>query len=55
MLINLTLAPVLAVVIPNLIYKRHIDPALGAGPVATIIQDLISLIVYFLVASVFLL
>jgi magnesium transporter len=55
MLINLTLAPVLAVVIPNLIYKRHIDPALGSGPVATIIQDLISLVVYFLVASVFLL
>jgi Mg/Co/Ni transporter MgtE len=55
MIINLTLAPVLAVVIPNLIYKRHLDPALGAGPVATIIQDLISLIVYFLIASVFLL
>jgi magnesium transporter len=55
MLINLTLAPVLAVVIPNLIYKRHLDPALGSGPVATIIQDLISLVVYFLVASVFLL
>ena len=55
MLINLTLAPMLAVIIPNLLYKRHADPALGAGPVATIIQDLISLLVYFLIASVFLL
>jgi magnesium transporter len=54
MLINLTLAPMLAVIIPNLLYKRHADPALGAGPVATIIQDLISLLVYFLIASVFL-
>ena len=51
MLINLTIAPVLAVLIPNILYKRHIDPALGSGPIATIIQDLISLVVYFLVAS----
>src|SRR3989344_455388 len=51
MSINLTLAPILAVVIPSILYKRHTDPALGAGPVATIIQDLISLIVYFLVAT----
>lgn len=52
MLINLTSAPVLAVVIPNMLYKRRADPALGAGPVATIIQDLISLLVYFFVASI---
>lgn len=52
MLVNLTLAPVLAVFIPSFLYKRHSDPALGAGPVATIIQDLISLLVYFAVASV---
>jgi len=52
MLINLTLAPVLAVLIPSILYKRYADPALGSGPVATIIQDLISLLVYFLAASV---
>lgn len=51
MLINLTLAPILAVFIPSILYKEHADPALGAGPVATIIQDLISLVVYFFVAS----
>lgn len=50
-LINLTLAPVLAVLIPNILYRQHTDPALGAGPVGTIIQDLISLLVYFLIAS----
>lgn len=54
MLINLTLAPTLAVLIPNILYREHADPALGAGPVATIIQDLISLLVYFLIASVIL-
>ncbi|MDO8537044.1 MAG: magnesium transporter [bacterium] len=51
-LINLMLAPVLAVFIPSILYKERSDPALGAGPVATIIQDLISLLVYFLIASV---
>ncbi len=49
-LINQTLAPVLAVMIPNLIKRSHSDPALGAGPVATIIQDFISLMIFFLIA-----
>jgi len=52
MLINLTSAPILAVLIPSLLNREHRDPALGAGPVATIIQDLISLLVYFMAASV---
>ena len=52
MFINLTLAPVLAVFVPSILYKRHADPALGSGPAATIIQDLISLFVYFFVASI---
>lgn len=50
-LINQTLAPGLAVTIPSLIKRSHTDPALGAGPVATIIQDLISVLVYFLIAT----
>jgi len=50
MFINLSLAPILAVTIPALIHNEHSDPALAAGPVATIIQDLISLLIYFLVA-----
>ncbi|MEN9341825.1 MAG: hypothetical protein RIQ54_81 [Candidatus Parcubacteria bacterium] len=55
MLINLTLAPVLAICIPSILYKEHADPALGSGPVATILQDLISLLVYFFIASIFIL
>lgn len=51
MVINLSLSPILAIFIPSMLYKRHADPALGSGPVATIIQDLISLLVYFFVAS----
>lgn len=52
MLVNLTFAPVLGVFIPNILYRRHSDPALGSGPVATIVQDLISLLVYFFIASI---
>lgn len=55
MLINLTVAPMLAVIIPSVLYRRRADPALGSGPVATIIQDLISLLVYFFVASLIML
>ncbi len=52
MAINLTIAPSLAILIPNLLYRRHTDPALGSGPLSTVIQDLISLLVYFFVAGV---
>lgn len=52
MLINITIAPLLAIFIPSILYKEHADPALGAGPVATIMQDLISLLVYFFVISI---
>lgn len=51
MLVNLTLSPLFAVFIPSILYRRRTDPALGSGPVATIIQDLISLMVYFFMAS----
>ena len=50
MLINVALAPALATFIPALLYREHTDPALGAGPLATILQDLISLLIYLLVA-----
>lgn len=55
MLINLTIAPTLAVFIPSILYKEHADPALGSGPLATIIQDLISLLIYFFAASIIIL
>ncbi len=51
MLINGTLAPVVALIVPEIIFKEHKDPALGSGPFTTIIQNLISLSVYLLVAT----
>ena len=42
-------------IVPEFIFKRHGDPALGAGPFTTVIQDTISLLIYFAVASIILL
>ena len=50
-LVNLTMAPVLAVIIPGLMRRGNSDPALGSGPVVTIISDLLSLLMYFIIAS----
>lgn len=51
MLINGTVAPVIALLVPEVLFKEHKDPALGAGPFTTILQNLISLSVYLLVAT----
>lgn len=51
MFINGTIAPVVALIVPEIIYKEHKDPALGAGPFTTIVQNIISLSVYFAVAT----
>lgn len=51
MLINGTIAPIVALLVPELLFKEHKDPALGAGPFTTILQNLISLSAYLLVAT----
>ena len=51
MFVTVSTAPILATIIPRALYKRHSDPALGSGPLATILQDLISVMVYFFIAS----
>jgi len=45
-------ATVIGMALPWLIHRTGKDPAYGAGPLATVIQDLLSLVVYFLTASV---
>jgi len=44
-------AMLIGVLIPWLLWKFKKDPAIGAGPFGTIVRDLLSLIVYFGVAS----
>jgi magnesium transporter len=40
----------IAILLPTFLHKRKIDPALGSGPFTTILQDTLSLLIYFLVA-----
>jgi magnesium transporter len=51
MFINVAIAPVTALFVSQMLFKRRVDPALGAGPFSTVVQDMVSLIVYFVVAS----
>lgn len=55
MFIDVALSPLLALIFPVLLYRDHMDPALGSGPLATVTQDFISLMVYFGIASMILL
>lgn len=47
-----TVATVIAAVLPWAMSRAGKDPAFGSGPLATVIQDLLSLLIYFLVASI---
>lgn len=51
MFINVAIAPLIALIIPEILFKEHTDPALGAGPITTVIQDFISLLIYFAIAT----
>lgn len=51
MFASIVTATVISLVIPSLLYRGHTDPAVGAGPFTTVIQDLISLLIYFLIAT----
>lgn len=51
MFASVSVSTVVALVIPNILYRERTDPALGAGPFATVIQDSISIVIYFLIAS----
>jgi magnesium transporter len=44
-------ATVVAMTLPWLLSRLGRDPAFGSGPLATVIQDLLSLVIYFVVAS----
>ncbi len=46
-------AQVIGVLIPWLLRSLKKDPAMGSGPFATIITDIFSLIIYFLIAGLF--
>jgi len=46
-----TAASAIGLLLPWLLSRGGWDPAYGSGPVATVIQDVLSLIVYFVCAA----
>ena len=40
-----------AIFLPWLFLKIKIDPAIASGPFATVIRDILSLVIYFAIAS----
>ena len=46
-----TLASSLGLLLPWLLSRMGLDPAFGSGPVATIIQDVLTILVYFQVMT----
>jgi|SRR5829696_643805 magnesium transporter len=46
-----SVATVIAMVLPWVIRRLGKDPAFGSGPLATVIQDLLSILIYFVIAS----
>lgn len=42
-----TIATVIAMVLPVVFHHSGIDPVFGSGPLATVIQDLASIVIYF--------
>lgn len=46
-----SVATVVAMALPWTISRFGKDPAFGAGPLATVVQDLVSIVIYFAVAS----
>lgn len=55
MFASVAIAPLVGLFVPMVLQKEHTDPALGGGPWTTVIQDFVSLLIYFVVASALLL
>jgi len=51
MLISIISASIFALAIPYLLSKFKVDPAFGSGPFTTIVQDILSIIIYFGIAN----
>ncbi len=44
-------APLIALLAVEMFELEHSDPAVGAGPIATVVQDMLSIVIYGLIAS----
>jgi magnesium transporter len=46
-----SIATVVAMALPWILDRFDMDPAFGSGPLATVIQDLLSIVIYFVIAA----
>lgn len=44
-------APIIALVVTEALQLKHKDPAVGSGPIATVVQDTTSVLIFGLIAS----
>jgi magnesium transporter len=51
LLITLSLATIVGAVIPVIINKLNLDPAIASGPFITTINDILGLLIYFSIAT----
>jgi len=51
MFVAVAIAPLVAIFVTELVQLEHKDPAVGAGPIATVIQDTLSVLIFGLVAT----
>lgn len=54
MAVSVAIAPLVALLTTRVFQIEHQDPAVGAGPFKTILQDIVSILIYFGVSSVIL-
>ncbi|WP_067727461.1 magnesium transporter [Oceanobacillus damuensis] len=54
LLLTLIIGTLTGTVIPLVLYKLNIDPAVASGPLITTINDILSLLIYFGIATMFL-
>jgi magnesium transporter len=52
LLASCAVASTVALVLPWLLSRLGMDPAFGSGPLATVVQDLLSLVIYLGLAAV---
>ncbi|WP_163970280.1 magnesium transporter [Oceanobacillus halotolerans] len=55
LLLTLIIGTLAGTIIPLILYKINIDPAIASGPLITTINDILSLLIYFGIATIFLL
>lgn len=53
LLLTLIIGTLAGTIIPLILYKLNIDPAVASGPLITTINDILSLLIYFGLATVF--